>query len=273
MSTSKNIAFTQADKHILFDLIKKYKHVVENKKTDSVSNNDKKATWKVIALEFNARNVTTKRDDGQLKRCWEKTKTTARKHRQTERLHAMATGGGKAFVSPPQMEEISTVVSSIQPYFDFEVVSEWDSNAIHLLDARADSSAAAVSAEVAELDEVADAPDSPSPIHGATMPASSQNLNNTDGIFPAKLPVSKKGSFSVKSTQMVEAEVKKRIEQIDEEIRMLRESHAAKLKQNAELHAAVMRQNAEIHAVKLAREQFLLRQLQTHECKNTENDL
>ena len=55
-----------ADKEYLVELVMKYKTVVENKKTDSVSGQQKEAAWKKIELEFNA-NSTTARNYQQLK--------------------------------------------------------------------------------------------------------------------------------------------------------------------------------------------------------------
>ena len=47
-----------ADKELIVELVMKYKTVIENKKTDSVSGQKKEAAWKKIELEFNASSTT-----------------------------------------------------------------------------------------------------------------------------------------------------------------------------------------------------------------------
>lgn len=48
----------------------------------------------------------------------------------------MKTGGGSGFVGKPEVEEVVSIVSSIQPLFDLDVSCPWDSNAVHLQEAR-----------------------------------------------------------------------------------------------------------------------------------------
>jgi hypothetical protein len=47
--------FSSEDKHLIFSLVDKYRHIIENKKTDSTTCHDKAKTWKQIETEFNAR--------------------------------------------------------------------------------------------------------------------------------------------------------------------------------------------------------------------------
>jgi hypothetical protein len=47
--------FSSEEKHLIFTLVDKYRHIIENKKTDSTTCHDKAKTWKQIETEFNAR--------------------------------------------------------------------------------------------------------------------------------------------------------------------------------------------------------------------------
>ncbi|KAH9371955.1 hypothetical protein HPB48_000570 [Haemaphysalis longicornis] len=51
----KKVNYTVQEKGLLMELARKYKDVIENKKTDSMSVHRKKATWRQIAQEFNSK--------------------------------------------------------------------------------------------------------------------------------------------------------------------------------------------------------------------------
>ena len=58
--------FTNADRQLIVELVAKYSAVVENKKTDHVTNVEKEAAWRQVGDEFIAIN-SIKRDVKQLK--------------------------------------------------------------------------------------------------------------------------------------------------------------------------------------------------------------
>jgi len=57
---------TAVDRQLIVELAAKYKHVLENKRTDSSINEEKTEVWMKISEEFNAVSVI-KRDVKQLK--------------------------------------------------------------------------------------------------------------------------------------------------------------------------------------------------------------
>lgn len=45
--------FAEKEERILLNCLKKYRHFVECKRTDSISNEQKQKYWKIITAEFN----------------------------------------------------------------------------------------------------------------------------------------------------------------------------------------------------------------------------
>ena len=56
----------QEDRAIIVELVLKHQTIIENKKTDAVTNKQKESTWKVIEAEYNAIS-NVKRNFSQLK--------------------------------------------------------------------------------------------------------------------------------------------------------------------------------------------------------------
>ena len=46
--------FSEEEKSIIFHCIAKKKHVIENKKTDAVTNKEKSAAWDMVPEDFNS---------------------------------------------------------------------------------------------------------------------------------------------------------------------------------------------------------------------------
>jgi Skp family chaperone for outer membrane proteins len=57
---------SSGDREILLQLVDKFKEIIENKKTDGISNNQKERAWQQLTIEFNAL-VSQKRETKQLK--------------------------------------------------------------------------------------------------------------------------------------------------------------------------------------------------------------
>lgn len=51
---ARSANFSNDEKILLLNLISNYKHIIENKKTDHVSSEEKNVAWNKIATEFNA---------------------------------------------------------------------------------------------------------------------------------------------------------------------------------------------------------------------------
>lgn len=86
--------FTSNDKCILINIVAKYKHVIENKKTDSVTAKEKCDYWEKISVEFNSSGPSCPRDTECLKRCYENRKKLLRKLVASQRRELYKTGGG-----------------------------------------------------------------------------------------------------------------------------------------------------------------------------------
>ncbi|XP_050403588.1 uncharacterized protein LOC126819510 [Patella vulgata] len=71
--------YTNSERETLIRLIDEYKNIVENKKTDTQSVAEKKATWAKINESYNNAKYTSERTIQQLKVCWKHVKTRAKK--------------------------------------------------------------------------------------------------------------------------------------------------------------------------------------------------
>nr|CAI5840767.1 unnamed protein product [Callosobruchus analis] len=80
---------------VLMELVAKYKSIVENKKTNSITWKEKKAAWIKIATEFNS--ITpggALRDKESLKKFYENKKREVHKVVAEEKRERRKTGGG-----------------------------------------------------------------------------------------------------------------------------------------------------------------------------------
>lgn len=87
--------FSEQEKSSLINIIAKYKDVIENKKTDGVTNHEKNQTWDRITQEFNASTFSNvRRSKEVLKRFYENKKKEIRKKAADQKLQHKRTGGG-----------------------------------------------------------------------------------------------------------------------------------------------------------------------------------
>lgn len=66
-SMKRNKNFTSDEVARLMELVKKYKNIIENKKSDQVFLSEKLSTWKEIEREFNSCSSSVHRDMKTLK--------------------------------------------------------------------------------------------------------------------------------------------------------------------------------------------------------------
>lgn len=88
------ISFTAEEKLLIANICARFKHVLENKKTDNISVNEKNQIWEKIAKQVNSTALTYRAPDV-LKRFYENRKREVRKLAAEERKDIFATGGGK----------------------------------------------------------------------------------------------------------------------------------------------------------------------------------
>uniref|UniRef100_A0A2A4IY09 Regulatory protein zeste n=1 Tax=Heliothis virescens TaxID=7102 RepID=A0A2A4IY09_HELVI len=122
-SRKKN--FNDMEKNLLLEILKGFKNVIENKKTDNMSTAQKKAAWARIAETFNASAIISESASGeQLRRLWQNLKTRQRDALTRERQHRMATGGG----GPCPDAVVNVDIAEIAPALLVEISDTLDSN-------------------------------------------------------------------------------------------------------------------------------------------------
>ncbi|XP_045471645.1 uncharacterized protein LOC123678577 isoform X2 [Harmonia axyridis] len=106
--------FTIEDKNILVDIVEKYYHIIENKKTDNQTVNSKNYCWETqISTEYNS-GASCPRSTAVLKTCWKNLKAEERKVAANERQARIKTGGGlKEYVAVDTI--IFRVIDLIRP--------------------------------------------------------------------------------------------------------------------------------------------------------------
>lgn len=104
--------FNTAEVELLVGLVDKHKHIVENKKTDTVTNKDKDAAWKKIESSFNSCGISSSiRTWKTLKLKCESIKKTTKKKSSVQRQEMYRTGGGPS--NAPGFNEVEEKVLSI----------------------------------------------------------------------------------------------------------------------------------------------------------------
>ncbi|XP_035230321.1 myb/SANT-like DNA-binding domain-containing protein 3 [Stegodyphus dumicola] len=97
MADANRQNYTSLEKAVLAECVLKYRHIIENKVTNSVTNKEKKKnTWDLIEKEFNSIPEVTVRTATQLYNCYRNLKRKATKRKAEERIELFRTGGGPA---------------------------------------------------------------------------------------------------------------------------------------------------------------------------------
>lgn len=91
--------FSNEEKLMCLNIIKKYKHIIECKETGVVTWKQKESAWKIIEKEFNA-HTSVYRNVEVLKRFYNNKKKEARKVAASNKLDHQATGGGPSSSVP-----------------------------------------------------------------------------------------------------------------------------------------------------------------------------
>ena len=108
--------FSQLEKSLLTELVRKHKDLLENKKNDYKTIQQKNKTWEALSEQFNSQSGVTKRDSKQLKKCWENVKARAKKQLAKEKREVKLTGGGPS--TTKQDDEAAAVASIIPAQID-----------------------------------------------------------------------------------------------------------------------------------------------------------
>ncbi|KAM7311506.1 hypothetical protein ISCGN_008413 [Ixodes scapularis] len=119
--------FSDNEKALLAELVAKYKPI-ESKGTNKATAEVKAAAWAALTVEFNSTHGFYKRDEAQLKKCWDNLKTKWKKERAVENQNRIATGGG-----PPGagMSQLSVLLGAAAPHMARRLENSADSDGRH----------------------------------------------------------------------------------------------------------------------------------------------
>ncbi|VEN41971.1 unnamed protein product [Callosobruchus maculatus] len=119
--------YTGREKELLISLVAKFKHIIENKKTNAVFNKQKADQWERIADEYNASQTSGLRNGLQLRSLYEQMKKIAKQHKAEDKVEVVKTGGGVfAPKITPQDEKILAIIK--ENYFTIN--NPFDSNSV-----------------------------------------------------------------------------------------------------------------------------------------------
>ena len=125
MSESRQY-FSQLEKSLVTELVRKHKDFIENKKNDYRTIKQKNSAWEALSEKFNSQSGVTKRDSKQLKKCWENLKARAKKQLAKEKREFKLTGGGPS--TSKQDDEAVAVSSTIPAQIDSLINPHEDDN-------------------------------------------------------------------------------------------------------------------------------------------------
>lgn len=108
----KNEKTSTEQRLLIINLVKKYKDIIENKKTDQVTTIDKKKCWETISKEFNSQQLSHKTAK-QLKTCYNNMKLKHRKEAAERKRDVMRTGGGPATIK--KETQYSAIAELVDP--------------------------------------------------------------------------------------------------------------------------------------------------------------
>ncbi|CAG9773412.1 unnamed protein product [Ceutorhynchus assimilis] len=91
---NRSVNFTPMEETLLAYFVKKHKGILENKKTDAVTNADKNKCWVMLEKEFNAESGASYRSAQILKKKYENMKKQTKKKISEEKCYRFGTGGG-----------------------------------------------------------------------------------------------------------------------------------------------------------------------------------
>ncbi|PSN54641.1 hypothetical protein C0J52_01094 [Blattella germanica] len=83
---AEDLGNSSFERNLLVELVLERKHIVENKRTDGASVNEKRKCWEEISTCFNASRQTENRTTKQLKELYFVLKRNARKHNNEDKL-------------------------------------------------------------------------------------------------------------------------------------------------------------------------------------------
>jgi len=97
--------FTKTEIDLLIDIMLKYKHIIENKRTDATTWKDKNEAWEKISSEFNAASGNFPRSTKTIRSKYDTIKKNIRKKCALLKSEQTKTGGGQCSIILTPYEE------------------------------------------------------------------------------------------------------------------------------------------------------------------------
>lgn len=126
--------FTVREKTLLLNIIHDFKHIVENKQTNSTTWREKDMAWSKIAATFNSQNEETYRTKENLKKYYDNIKKTVRKEVAEEKHESNKTGGGTFIVKNDPVKDLTLDLMNKKTVYGFQNNFDGDSVTHYILD-------------------------------------------------------------------------------------------------------------------------------------------
>ncbi|KAK9731978.1 Myb/SANT-like DNA-binding domain [Popillia japonica] len=117
MEFVKNVHYTEAEKDTIINITIKYKNIIENKRTDGISNKQKNFAWDNIAKEYNALGINVIRTSKQLRTFYDNLKKRLKRQCADEKVELYKTGGG-VMKMPPIVPAEEKFLDSLKETFN-----------------------------------------------------------------------------------------------------------------------------------------------------------
>ncbi|XP_070377275.1 myb/SANT-like DNA-binding domain-containing protein 3 isoform X1 [Dermacentor albipictus] len=117
--------YSDEEKDLVTELVRKYKFSIENKKSDTVSLSRKMKAWDALTAEFNSAENVRPRTVAQLRKLWDNLKQRWKKEKAKQIRNAMATGGGPP---PEPVDERLSQIEAAVPHLSERVKNPYDSD-------------------------------------------------------------------------------------------------------------------------------------------------
>ncbi|XP_066601773.1 myb/SANT-like DNA-binding domain-containing protein 3 isoform X1 [Prorops nasuta] len=131
----KRAVYSDLEKQVFLDILKKYKHIIESRATNSSTIKEKSEAWSLITEEYNKSIlVSTQRDMSQIKKYWSNLKHINKNILTTEKQSRYLTGGGPEINLPQvvaQVLEILPVLNATAPFIGSSNLNEQESEELH----------------------------------------------------------------------------------------------------------------------------------------------
>lgn len=124
---SRGVNYSNEEKSLLLNLVCDVKHIIENKKTDCVTNKQKEQTWELISNQFNARAPNgVVRNIESLKKFYDNIKKKTRYDVATHKMAAIKTGGGQGTEIKDPTHELAMSIMNEKTVFGLENIFDSD---------------------------------------------------------------------------------------------------------------------------------------------------